>query len=199
MIQTGVSAIALSIAFMLSPVVASPAPSEDQSPAGTKVVFKRMADGKDWTTANLDVSTSSSYCYDDAEANCGRYGRLYTWESAHRACQSLGEGWRLPTDDEWRTLAKHYGGIGDGSPGSGQAAYKALLNGGVSGFNGVLGGNRSADGKYERLEAHGFYWTASENDLNTAPFYNFGKGSGALYRQGEGQKQQAISVRCVRQ
>jgi len=32
-----------------------------------------------------------------------------------------------------------------------------------------------------------------------APFYNFGKGSQALYRQPQGQKQMAVSVRCVRE
>ena len=37
----------------------------------------------------------------------------------------------------------------------------------------------------------------SENDPITAPFYNFGKGSQALYRQPQGQKQMAVSVRCV--
>ena len=70
--------------------------------SGTKVSFKRMADGKQWTAYNLNVTATPSYCYDDAEANCRRYGRLYTWESARQACQSLGDGWRLPTDDEWR-------------------------------------------------------------------------------------------------
>jgi hypothetical protein len=49
------------------------------------------------------------------------------------------------------------------------------------------------------VEEHGFYWTASENDLITAPFYNFGKGSQGLYRQVQGQKQMAVSARCIRQ
>ena len=111
----------------------------------------------------------------------------------------LGDGWRLPTDDEWRQMAKHYGGLGNDSPDKGKATYMALVSGGTSGFNAVLGGNRSIDGQYDRLEAHGLYWTASENDAITAPFYNFGKGSQALYRQPQGQKQMALSVRCVRQ
>jgi len=160
---------------------------------------KRMADGKEWTAANLNVNTSSSYCYDDAEPNCRRYGRLYTWESAQRGCLSLGNGWRLPTDDEWRQMANHYGGLGNDSPDKGKAAFTALVSGGTSGFNAVLGGNRSVDGQYDRLEAHGFYWTVSENDPITSPFYNFGKGSQALYRQPQGQKQMAVSVRCVRE
>jgi uncharacterized protein (TIGR02145 family) len=183
-------AIALSIAFGFSGALGS---TQDSAKDST-----RMADGLEWTTANLNVSTPSSYCYDDAESNCRRYGRLYAWESAQRVCQSLGSGWRLPTDHEWRQMAKHYGGVGNDSPEKSKAAYMALLSGGTSGFNALLGGNRSVDGKYERLEAHGFYWTASENDLITAPFYNFGKGSQALYRQPQGEKQMAVSVRCVR-
>jgi uncharacterized protein (TIGR02145 family) len=198
--RSSVVAIALSIAFGFVGAAGSTQDSaKDQNLSGTIPSPKRMADGKEWTTANLNVNTSSSYCYDDAESNCRRYGRLYAWESAQRVCQSLGDGWRLPTDDEWRQMAKHYGGVGNDSPEKGKAAYTALVNGGTSGFNAVLGGIRSVDGKYERLEAHGLYWTASENDPITAPLYNFGKGSQALYRQPQVEKQRAVSVRCVRE
>jgi uncharacterized protein (TIGR02145 family) len=64
---------------------------------------RRMADGKEWTTQNLNVETVGSFCYDNAEQNCRQYGRLYTWESAQRGCQLLGDGWRLPTNEEWRS------------------------------------------------------------------------------------------------
>jgi uncharacterized protein (TIGR02145 family) len=166
--------------------------------SSTRQSFKQMPDGKQWTTDNLNVKIDRSYCYDDAERNCQRYGRLYTWESAQRGCRSLGSGWRLPTNDEWKQLARHYGGVRDDSDDSGSAAYKALSTGGGSGFNALLGGSRSADGKYERLNAHGFYWTASQNDSATAWFYNFGLGGLALNRHSGGGKLMAVSVRCVR-
>jgi uncharacterized protein (TIGR02145 family) len=169
----------------------------DQQASGKQYSSKRMADGKLWMTDNLNVKIVPSYCYQDEESNCRQYGRLYTWESARRGCQSLGDGWRLPTDDEWRRMAKHYGGVSEDSDDRGKAAYKALLSGGGSGFNALLGGNRSDDGKYGRLEAHGFYWTASESDPVNALFYNFGRGGLALHRQKEGEKQAAFSVRCV--
>jgi len=105
-------AIALSIAFgCVGDAGSTQRSAIDQNLPGTIASSKRLADGKEWTTANLNVNTSSSYCYDDAEPNCRRYGRLYTWESAQRGCQSLGDGWRVPTDDEWRQLATHYGGL----------------------------------------------------------------------------------------
>ena len=194
-----VVAIALSLAFGFVGGACSPAPSPDNQNLSTAITSsKRMADGKKWATANLNVHTPASWCYEDAEPNCAKYGRLYTWESAQQGCQSLGSGWRLPTDDEWRQMAEHYGGLGNDSPEGGKATYAALVSGGTSGFDAVLGGNRSIAGQYDRLEAHGVYWTASENDQTTAPFYNFGKGSQALYRQPQGQKQMAISVRCIR-
>ena len=118
--------------------------------------------------------------------------------SQRNGCVSRSEsGWRLPTDDEWRQMAKRYGGVSDDSADKGKAAFNALRSGGTAGFNAVLGGNRS-NRQYARLEAHGFYWTASDNDPGTAPFYNFGQNGQALHRQPEGEKQMAISVRCVR-
>ena len=157
-----------------------------------------MPDGKIWTTGNLDLATSSSYCYGDTEANCVRYGRLYTWEAARQACQSLGTGWRLPADEDWRQLAKPFGGMHDDASDGGHSAFAALLAGGSSGLNAVLAGGRSETGEYGRLDAHGFYWTSTEDAPGTAVYYNFGKGSQALYRQTAGEKQRAFAVRCVR-
>ncbi len=159
---------------------------------------KRMADGKLWTTQNLNVTTVPSYCYDDADVNCRRYGRLYTWESARRGCQSIGEGWLLPTNDEWRQLAKHYGGLLEEGGDAGKATYTALMIGGTAGFDAVFSGGRAIDGEYARVEAHGFYWTATETGPAHAWFYNFGKGGQALNRHREGEKQRAFAVRCIR-
>lgn len=166
-------------------------------PPGTTYPSKRMADGRQWTTQNLNVDTPQSYCYEDAELNCRRYGRLYTWESALSGCRSLGDGWRLPTDDEWRQMAKRYGGLLEDSADGAKATYRALIVGGTSGFSAMLGGSRIS-GRYERLEAHGLYWTASDNGSANAAFYNFGKGGQALNRHGQGQKQMAVSVRCIK-
>ena len=172
--------------------------SAQETTSGAIGSFRRMADGKEWMTRNLDVRTAGSYCYDDAERNCRDYGRLYTWDSAQRACESVGAGWRLPGDEEWRKLAKHYGGVSADSEDKGRVSYQALLAGGSTGFDAVFGGGRESDGKYARLEAHGFYWTATEIDAGSAWFYNFGKGGQAFHRQDGGAKAAAFSVRCVR-
>ena len=164
---------------------------------GNTYTTKIMLDNKQWMTANLKINMLGSYCYDNDATNCSKYGRLYTWESAKKACAALGNGWRLPTDDEWKQMASHYGGVHKDSLTTGKAAYKSLLHGGDSEFNALLGGSHFT-GQYTRLEAHGFYWTTTEEDTAMAWFYNFGKGSQNLYRQANGEKSRAFLVRCIK-
>jgi hypothetical protein len=81
-------AIALSIAFgFVGGAGSTQRSAKDQNLSGTIASSKRMADGKEWTTANLNVNTSSSYCYDDAEPNCRRYGDALWWTWERFACQ----------------------------------------------------------------------------------------------------------------
>ena len=161
---------------------------------GNAYVVKVMSDGRTWTTENLRLALPGSSCHGDAASECLRFGRLYTWSSAAEACGRLGTGWQLPTDNEWRQLAKAYGGaLGDSD---GRAAFAGLFAGGPSGFNAVLAGSRETSGSYTRLEEHGFYWTATESDNEHAWFYNFGRGGG-LNRHRGGDKSMAVSVRCI--
>jgi uncharacterized protein (TIGR02145 family) len=190
-IRARVVAAALSVAF--GSVDASQ--SQSVSPPS-----KRMLDGKQWTTENLSATVEPSYCYDNSAQNCRRYGRLYTWGSAQQACRALGGGWRLPTNEDWRRLASHYGGIRQESADLGKAAYTALIAGGSSGFNAAYGGGRTdKSGEYLRIEAHGFYWSATESSPDRAWFYNFGKGGQSFGRHEDGEKLRAFSVRCVRE
>ena len=198
-IRIRVVAIALSIAFgSVGSAGSTQRSAKEQSVSGT-IASKRMADGKEWTTANLSVNATPSYCYDDAEPNCRRYGRLYTWESAQRVCQSLGDGWRLPTDDEWRQMAKRYGGVSDDSADKGRAAFTALAerrHGRLQrcvGWQSLRWTVRTVRGA--RVLLDGISQPAGQRPvLQLRP-----KGGRALHRQPQGEKQMAISVRCIRQ
>ena len=111
--------------------------------------FKRMKDGKRWLTKNLNVDVKGSYCFDNDPKKCAQYGRLYTWEAAKEACSQLGDGWHLPTDEEWQRIVDLY-------------SYEELIAGGDSGFDVLLGGNRNTDGSFLLLGASGDYWSATE-------------------------------------
>lgn len=160
---------------------------------------KKMPDGKQWLTENLKIKVAGSYCYDNNDANCEQYGRLYTWKVAQEVCQLLGEGWRLPSNEDWRLLGKQYGGVrGDSS--DGKAAYAALKTGGTSGFNFQEAGGRTVDSipKYTRIDAHGFYWTSTSVNDQYAWMYNFGDGAQFMNRHSDSEKGRAFAVRCVK-
>ncbi len=56
-----------------------------------------------WMAANLNAKNKNaySYCYDGDPVNCEKYGILYSWEEAMKACPS---GWHLPGKDEMETF-----------------------------------------------------------------------------------------------
>ncbi|SHL32105.1 major paralogous domain-containing protein [Fibrobacter intestinalis] len=60
-----------------------------------------------WMAENLNYATTNSYCYNDIESNCIKYGHLYTFEAALGACPN---GWHLPTLEEFETLITIAGG-----------------------------------------------------------------------------------------
>jgi uncharacterized protein (TIGR02145 family) len=165
---------------------------------GNAYTARLMAEKKVWMADNLNLNVTGSSCYDDEEANCKRYGRLYTWNLAGEACNKLGNGWRLPTDKEWQHMAEPFGGIHNDSGNDGKKTYTALIPGGIANFNVAFGGRRDANaGPYARKDAHGFYWTSTEIDPHTAWFYNLGT-NGQMLTRHDGEKATAISVRCIR-
>lgn len=166
---------------------------------GNTYTVKVMPDANQWMTQDLNIRVDSSWCFADDPANCKVYGRLYTYVSAAKACEMLGDGWHLPSQKDWEVLSDHYGGASNKSADWGKTAYKALQTGGESGFNATLGGNRElTGGQYARLNGHGFYWTTTEIDAQTAWVYNFGAGGKALHRQDGMGKGEGASVRCIK-
>ena len=118
-----------------------------------------------------------SYCYDDQDSNCTKYGRLYTWASAMDSAGIWSEngtgcgynkrcspdfpvrgvcpnGWHLPDTTEWLALNVAAGGVRAGDN------LKAS-----SGWSNVSGGHNGSD-------AYGFSaLPAGERKLDDFPAY----------------------------
>jgi uncharacterized protein (TIGR02145 family) len=177
--------------------------------------------GKTWQGENLNFKTGQSWCYDNDESNCAKYGRLYDWATAQAACP---KGWHLPSMEEWNGLMVAVGGVkktetlGIGGEKTTftyhEVAGKKLKSAGgwnrcddgdcvangngtdEFGFSALPGGNRHSDGSFIYAGYDGDWWSATEY------------GSGFAYHRsmsyfvddvGEGSygKSNGFSARCV--
>ncbi|MCB9297314.1 MAG: hypothetical protein H6559_29935 [Lewinellaceae bacterium] len=77
-----------------------------------------------------------------------------------------------------------------------EGAYKALIEGGNSGFAALLGGWRLTGGSFYYLGDYGYYWSATESGGSHAWSYHFFRSLGHLLRLGD-DKAVGFSCRCV--
>lgn len=153
-----------------------------------------------WMAENLKYDPGDeSWVYQDDPENGKRYGRLYTWEAARKACP---KGWRVPSDIEWRNMAKQFGDIGSdaGNEKGLSEAYNALIEGGNSNFAALLGGKRFTSGTFGDLNQYGDYWSSTEVDTATtnALIYSF-NGATRKLEQYYDSKSLGVSCRCVKE
>ncbi len=147
-----------------------------------------------WFAENLNYDTSGSKCYGDNPSNCQKYGRLYNWNTAMKACPS---GWHLPSKDEAEAWEKFFGGSNvagkmlkatsgwnyDGN-GTDDLGFSALPGGGI--FGGSIG----------ILGDYGGWWSSSEhnNDAHYRSIYYLNGRVDWSYAD----KSCLISVRCLK-
>jgi uncharacterized protein (TIGR02145 family) len=162
--------------------------------------------GQTWMAENLNYQTGNSWCYNDSNSYCRKYGRLYDWETAKTACQSV--GMRLPTREEWGALAKAAGGTGDYGAG-GTAGVKLKSKSGWYGngngtndygFSALPSGTRYTGGRFLNAGYYGNWWTATESSDGNAYYRGMGYdiGSGGVGEGYDGDRGYGFSVRCVR-
>jgi uncharacterized protein (TIGR02145 family) len=165
----------------------------------------KMPDGKMWMGENLNIKTDGSWCYDNKKSSCDKYGRLYNWNAAMRACPS---GWHLPSRQEWDNLSQAVGGIrgpddeGDiGWFGAGEKlkAKNGWYNDGNGtdeyGFSALPGGSRITD-SYFIAGYFGDWWTATGSGSGNA-YHRYMNGNHDDVYEAETDVSNGLSVRCV--
>ncbi|MDY6389935.1 MAG: fibrobacter succinogenes major paralogous domain-containing protein [Fibrobacter sp.] len=120
-----------------------------------------------WMAENLNYETGNSYCYDNNAGNCTKYGRLYTWAAAKKACP---EGWHLPSDTEFETLFTAVGGRSTlGAKLKSQTGWRYKGNGTDSfGFSALPAGTRFNDVSYLDEGYIAYFWSSTEIHSGTA-------------------------------
>jgi len=123
-----------------------------------------------WMAENLNYKIGKSVCYDNKESNCQKYGRLYDWKTAMKACPA---GWHLPSDEEWEALTDFVGGeetagtkLKSKTGWSTDEGYKAATD--DYGFSALAGGYGKSDGSFSHAGYYGVWWSATESGANYA-------------------------------
>ena len=160
-----------------------------------------------WMAENLNYSTNDSWCYDNKKTNCDKFGRLYSWEAAKKACPS---GWHLPSDDEWKQLEMTLGmsqsdagelgwhGTDEGKKMKSTIGWNKNGNGtNSSGFNALPGGDRGSSGSFYDLGSSGYWWSSSERSGTDAWSRRLRYDLDQVYR-GNSFKARGFSVRCLK-
>jgi len=108
-----------------------------------------------WMAENLNYKTGKSWCFEDDDFYCKKYGRLYDWNTATKVCPA---GWHLPSDSEWNKL--------ESSVGKNIASTLSALKGGWrdnDAYEYTLERQRSGEriGRWGNLDENGFWWTST--------------------------------------
>jgi len=152
--------------------------------------------GKRWMGENLNYQTSSgSWCYDNDNSNCGKYGRLYDWKTAKTVCPA---GFHLPSRQEWDDLVSAAGGkSAAGKKLKARSGWSRDGNGTDDyGFSALPGGGRDPGGAFGFVGKDGYWWAASEYGSDSA----YSRGMYYSYdgvNENDDDKSVGFSVRCL--
>ena len=173
-------------------------------------------DSQTWMAENLNYSVDSSFCYDNKESNCAKYGRLYEWAAAvgkleskcgrgHTCSLPSGNirgvcpsGWHLPSSDEWDTLFKAVGGSSTaGKVLKSTSGWNDNSNGtDAFGFSALPVGEREDGRGYRQTGYEAYFWSSTEYNSIYAYYKKLDIGN-SVY-QSNSSKRSGFSVRCVR-
>ena len=181
--------------------------------------YKVVKIGKQiWMAQNLNFETDDSYCYDDQEENCAKYGRLYTWTAAmdgegwfsgdavgcgdgkkcsptypvHGICPT---GWHLPSSDEWETLLTTVGKDNASTVLFSKTGWDGGRNGTDKyGFSALPAGGKVDFGVYLGAGTDAYFWTSSEKYSSSADVAHL---AFSLAIVGDDGKFAGYSVRCI--
>ena len=154
----------------------------------------------------------------------GTLGYLYNWYAATDPRKLCPDGWHVPTDAEWTIMIQQldnmapppgFTGYGVQSNTAGTVMKSTTTNStagsglgwnpvsppsagtNTSGFSGLPSGYRQSGGGFNGIRNDAFFWSATENLINTAWYRNLFNSNGDVSRN-HITKSVGASVRCLK-
>ena len=205
-----IALLALSVLFCMESCEEDGASDETSS-------FKDPRDGKKykfvktgnqtWMAQNLDYHGEDGNlgsCYGKKPKNCKKYGRLYDWDEAMKACPS---GWHLPSGNEWQTLVDFAGGneiagkkLKAKSEWNDECKLVETCGTDEYGFSALPGGYGYSDDSFDYVGHGGNWWSADEGKDEYYMDIAYIRGMGSIGGNAEWfskSKSYLFSIRCV--
>ncbi|MFM7823607.1 MAG: fibrobacter succinogenes major paralogous domain-containing protein, partial [Bacteroidota bacterium] len=159
------------------------------------------------------VIQSPAYCL--FEGNSAAPGLLYNGYAVSASQQLAPQGWRIPTDDDWKKLERHLGMSdvdvsswrgtiqGDQLKDLGTASWTSFSDvwgTNESGFTAKAGGCRMPTGAWGTpgLFATGFWWSSTEKQDGKLWYRHLDYKRSDVFRQ-YGSSNYGFSIRCVKE
>jgi len=164
--------------------------------------------------SSWNSKTTGATCSYNNNSNLAKiYGRLYNWYAVNDNRNIAPEGWRVPTDDDWKELSMALGmspSEANGTHWQGTDEGKKLKETGLShwidpniasntsGFTARGCGYREVTGEYNNMAVDVHYWTTTMEDADNAwyrvLYYNLGG-----IRRASNDRRYGFSVRLVKE
>jgi len=142
-----------------------------------------------WTAENLNYPATDSKCYSGSEANCVKYGRLYTWATANTVCP---EDWHLPSQAEWEVMLAY---IGERKKLKATGGWNSNSNGTDEyGFSALPGGYGYGTSSFIDVGDDGTWWSTSESSTTSIYIMSIIHG----WRNGNKSSDHWFSIRCLK-
>ena len=169
-----------------------------------------VTSGSNWT-----IITYGARCWYmmDSATYAGTYGSLYNWFAANSG-NLCPVGWKVPSDDDWKTLEI---ALGMTTTEANKTGWRGTNEGGKlkeadtthwihpntgatnsSGFTALPGGHIYANAYHYNLGSQGYWWTSTSKSSSNAYFRCLVHDFEAVCRS-DYKKQYGHSVRCVRE
>ncbi|MDR2554767.1 MAG: hypothetical protein LBC64_05000 [Fibromonadaceae bacterium] len=204
---TAALALAITLSFTQKATAENP---PEKAAAGTftdirdKKAYKTVKIGKQtWMAENLNFEAKDSKCYDNKPDNCKKYGRLYDWKTAMKACPS---GWYLPSEADWDDLILL---VNPSCPLMGDCADAGAKLKAASGWNGdgngtdnygftALPGGVGLSASKFRDAGNGGLWWSSSDDAKKASRISIDINGPDVHRNSS-DKNLLFSIRCLQE
>jgi uncharacterized protein (TIGR02145 family) len=159
--------------------------------------------------------TSGAWCYYNNDSAMGAiYGKLYNWYAVNDPRGLAPSGWQVPSDSVWKTLEMNLGmsqaeadktdwrGTNEGGKlkETGTLHWLSPNTGATneSDFTALPGGYRNWDGTFDTFKNRGCWWVSTGYDATRAWYRILDYTHTSIFSHWGASKNDAHSVRCVK-